>query len=114
MGARVAMAKFAYCIAEEVRMIIQFVKFKSALSHAEVMRVMKGRAIQFRTLPGLVQKYYGHEKQTGDFSGVYFWDCERSLREFQQTDLARTIPSAYKVESPPRIEFFDVLFPLRD
>jgi hypothetical protein len=94
-------------------MIIQFVKFKSGLPNAEVQRVMKERAPPFRMLPGLVQKYYGREKRTGDFTGVYFWDCEQSLREFQQTDLARTIPSAYEVESPPRIEFFDVLFPLR-
>jgi heme-degrading monooxygenase HmoA len=94
-------------------MIIQFVKFKSGLSDAEVQRVMKERAPQFRALPGLVQKYYGHEKQTGEFTGVYYWDSEQSMREFQQTELARTIPAAYKVESPPRIEFFEVLFPLR-
>jgi heme-degrading monooxygenase HmoA len=95
-------------------MIIQFVKFNSHLSNAEVQQVMKARALQFRALPGLVQKYYGHEKQTGEFTGVYFWDSEQSMHEFQQTDLARTIPVAYKVKSPPRIEFFDVLFPLRD
>lgn len=55
----------------------------------------------------------GHERQTGHFTGVYFWDSEQSMRELQQTDLARTIPVAYKVKGPPRIEFFDVLFPLR-
>jgi hypothetical protein len=35
------------------------------------------------------------------------------MREFQETELARTIPVAYKVEGKPRIEFFEVLFPLR-
>lgn len=94
-------------------MIIQFVKFKSGLSDVDVQRVMKERATQFRALPGLVQKYYGHEKKTGEFTGIYFWDSEQSMREFQQTELARTIPVAYKVETPPRIEFFEVLFPLR-
>lgn len=74
---------------------------------------MKERAPQFRALPGLVQKYYGRETQTGEFTGIYLWDSEQSLREFQQTELARSIPEAYKVESPPRIEFFEVLFPLR-
>lgn len=94
-------------------MIIQFVKFKSNLSDNEVQRVMKERALQFRALPGLVQKYYGYEKQTGKFTGIYLWDSEQSMREFQETELARTIPIAYKVESQPRIEFFEVLFPLR-
>lgn len=94
-------------------MIVQFVKFKSGLTDAEVERVMKERAPQFRALPGLVQKYYVREKQTGEISGIYFWDSEQSMREFQQTELARTIPSAYKVEGQPRIEFFEVMFPLR-
>jgi heme-degrading monooxygenase HmoA len=94
-------------------MIIQFVKFKSGLAAADVQRVMKERAPRFRALPGLVQKYYGHEKETGEFTGIYFWDSEQSMREFQQTELARTIPAAYEVESRPRVEFFEVLFPLR-
>lgn len=94
-------------------MIIQFVKFKSTLSDADVQQVMKDRAPRFRALPGLVQKYYGHEKQTGEFTGIYLWDSEQSLREFQQTELARTIPVAYKADGSPRIEIFDVLFPLR-
>ena len=94
-------------------MIIQFVKFKSGLSDNEVQRVMKERAPKFRALPGLVQKYYGHEKQTGEFTGIYLWDSEQSMREFRETELARTIPVAYKAEGKPRIEFFEILFPLR-
>ena len=94
-------------------MIIQFVKFKSRLSAADVQRVMKERAPRFRALPGLVQKYYGHEQQTGEFTGIYLWDSVQSMREFQQTELARTIPVAYEVAGAPRIEIFEVLFPLR-
>lgn len=94
-------------------MIIQFVKFKSGLSDAEVRQVMEERAPRFRALPGLVQKYYGHEKKTGEFTGIYLWDSEQSMREFQETDLARTIPAAYKVKGQPRIEIFDVVMPLR-
>lgn len=94
-------------------MIIQFVKFKSGLADVDVQRVMNERAPRFRQLPGLVQKYYGHERGTGEFTGVYFWDSEQSMREFQQSELARSIPVAYKVAAPPRGEFFEVLFPLR-
>jgi len=94
-------------------MIIQFVKFKSGLSKDEVQRVMNERAPKFRALPGLVQKYYGHEKETGELTGIYLWDSEQSMQEFQETELARTIPVAYKVEGKPRIEFFEILFPLR-
>lgn len=94
-------------------MIIQFIKFKSGLSDSEVQQVLKERAPRFRAIPGLIQKYYGHEKQTGEYTGIYLWDSEQSLREFRDTELARTIPVAYKVEGEPRVETFEVLFPLR-
>jgi hypothetical protein len=42
-------------------MFILTVKFRSALSHEEVLSIMEERAPEFRALPGLVQKYYGHE-----------------------------------------------------
>jgi hypothetical protein len=94
-------------------MMIQFVKFKSGLSPADVQRVMRERAPRFRALPGLVQKYYAADPQTGEFCGMYFWDSAESLREFQQTELARTIPVAYEVIDRPRVEVLEVMFPLR-
>jgi hypothetical protein len=94
-------------------MIIQFVKFPSGLSEAEVRRTMEERAPQFRALPGLLQKYYGRERASGEFCGIYLWDSEESLAAFRASELARSIPAAYRVARPPRVELFDVLFPLR-
>jgi heme-degrading monooxygenase HmoA len=93
--------------------IVQFVKFKSGLSDEDAKRVLRERAPQFRAIPGLVQKYYGVEKETGEYTGIYLWDSEESLKEFQKSELARTIPTAYKAATTPRIELFDILFPLR-
>ena len=39
------------------RMIIQIVKFKSALSDDEVLKVTKERKTQFQSIPGLLQEY---------------------------------------------------------
>jgi heme-degrading monooxygenase HmoA len=94
-------------------MIIQMVKFRSGLSDEAVRRVMEERAPQFRALPGLLQKWYVREPATGEFSGIYLWDSEESLRAYRSSELARTIPGAYAVAGPPRIEIFEVLFPLR-
>jgi heme-degrading monooxygenase HmoA len=94
-------------------MIVQFVKFPSGLSEAEVRRTMEERAPQFRALPGLLQKYYGRERESGEFCGIYIWDSEASLAAFRASELARSIPDAYQVARQPRIEIFDVLFPLR-
>jgi heme-degrading monooxygenase HmoA len=94
-------------------MIVQFVKFPSGLSEQQVRQTMEDRAPQFRALPGLVQKYYGRERESGEFCGIYIWDSEESLAAFRASDLARSIPAAYQVTSQPRVELFDVLFPLR-
>ena len=94
-------------------MIIQTVKFKSALSEAEVQRVMEERAPQFRALPGLLQKYYLRDNQTGEVGAVYIWDSEESLHAYRQSDLARTIASAYKAVEQPRVEIFETVLILR-
>ncbi len=94
-------------------MIIQFVRFKSELPFDEAEKVMKERAPEFRAIPGLIQKFYGIEKETGELTGIYFWDSEESIREFRQTELARTIPTAYKAAETPNIELFDVMYILR-
>jgi hypothetical protein len=92
--------------------VIQFVKFSSPLTDEETRSVMERRAPEFRQVPGLFQKYYGREVGTGDVCGIYIFDSEDSLRAFRETELARTIPRAYQIESP-RIEVFELLFPLR-
>ena len=75
-------------------MIIQTVKFKRGISDAEVRRTMEERAPQFRALRGLLQKYYVREAGSGEYSGIYLWDCEGSLLTFRSCDLARSIPAA--------------------
>ncbi|MFQ5912548.1 MAG: YdhR family protein [Nitrospinota bacterium] len=94
-------------------MLVQFVKFKSGLSDAEVRQTMEGRAPQFRALPGLLQKYYVRENETGEYAGIYFWDSEESMREFRQSELARTIPIVYKAVGQPRVEVLEMVLALR-
>ena len=94
-------------------MIIQTVKLKSALSETEIQRVMEERAPQFRALPGLLQKYYLRDSKTGEIGAVYIWDSEESLRAYRQSNLARTIASAYQAVEQPRIEIFETILTLR-
>lgn len=94
-------------------MYVQFVKFKSGLADEQVRRTIEKRAPQFRALPGLVQKYYVREPETGEYAGIYFWESEEALNEFRTSDLARSIPEAYEVVGAPRVEILEVLCPLR-
>jgi heme-degrading monooxygenase HmoA len=94
-------------------MIVQMVKYKSGLSDEEVRRVIAERAPQYEALAGLRQKLYIREPETGEYGGIYVWEDEQSMREFRQSDLAATIPEAYRVEGEPRVEIFEVVSILR-
>lgn len=87
---------------------------KSDLSGDELTERYRERMSQFRDLPGLVQKYYARDESTGDWAGIYFWDSEESLSAYLESDLRKTIPSAYELTEPPRIERYalhDILRP---
>ena len=94
-------------------MIIRLVKFKSALSDAEVLKKYDERAPRYRKLPGLIQKYYIKDRQTGEHGAVYLWDSMKSMEEFQNSDLSSSIPEAYKIIGQPRIEVLDLVYTLR-
>jgi heme-degrading monooxygenase HmoA len=94
-------------------MIIRLVKFRSALSDAEVLKLYEQRAPQYRKLSGLLQKYYIKDRQTGEHGAVYLWDSVQSMEEFQRSELSRSIPEAYKIVGEPRIEVLDLVYTLR-
>jgi heme-degrading monooxygenase HmoA len=95
-------------------MILQTVTFSSGLDEEELLRIAHERAQQFRALPGLLQKYYVKGDEPGQYKGVYIWESPEALEEFRRSDLAASIPKAYKALAPPRVERLEILFPLRD
>jgi heme-degrading monooxygenase HmoA len=95
------------------RVIVQLVKYKTGLSDEEAAKTIAERAPQYEALPGLRQKLYIREQGTGEYGGIYVWEDEDSMREFRQSDLAASIPDAYRVEGEPRVEIFNVVSILR-
>jgi heme-degrading monooxygenase HmoA len=95
-------------------MIIQIIKFETALSEEEILATAKERAEQFLLLPGLLQKYYTKLDQPNKYAGVYIWDSMESLNSYRESNLAASIPTAYKVIGSPTIEILDTLFQLRE
>jgi hypothetical protein len=90
---------------------ILFVRIKSELDAQEFDRRLLERRPLFHEVPGLVQKIYGREDATGDVCGIYFFESKEALEAFRETELARTIPTAYEAVDVRR-EIYDVLYPL--
>lgn len=89
-----------------------FVRLKSNLDKAALERCVNERKPRFLEVPGLIQKIYGRDERTGEVCGICFFENKESLAAYRETDLARTIPTAYET-AEVRIEVYDVLFPLR-
>lgn len=98
---------------ETVGKIIQIVKLRTFLEEDEVLKIAKERAPQFKAIPGLIQKYYVRASPPHHFAGVYIWDSMESLQSFRESELAASIPQAYKLIEAPEIELLDVMFELR-
>jgi Putative mono-oxygenase ydhR len=90
---------------------VLFVRITSGLDADEFDRRLAERRPRFRSVPGLVQKIYGRDPDTGDVCGIYFFENAEALVAFRETELARTIPAAYAATDVRR-ELYEVLYPL--
>ena len=92
--------------------VILYVRIKSDLDPMELERRLNERKPRFLEVPGLIQKIYGRDEATGDVCGLYFFENQQALNAFRETELAKTIPTAYEATDIRR-EVYDVLYPLR-
>jgi heme-degrading monooxygenase HmoA len=86
---------------------------KSKLSHDEFERRYKERMPQFRDVRGLLQKYYSYDSSTEEWAGIYLWESEEAAAAYLESDLRKTISSAYELTQPPRVERFPIIDVLR-
>lgn len=91
---------------------ILYVRIKSDLEPEELERRLNERKPRFLEVPGLIQKIYGRDEATGDACGIYFFENKEALAAFRDTELAKTIPTAYEATDIRR-EVYEVLYPLR-
>ncbi|WP_347310974.1 hypothetical protein [Defluviimonas sp. SAOS-178_SWC] len=94
-------------------MFMQFVQFETSLTEREVLNIAEARSPEFRALPSLVQKFYLKSAKPNHYGGLYLWDSAEAIAEFRQSDLAKTIPSVYKIVGAPNVGIHELLFPLR-
>lgn len=92
--------------------VILYVRATSKLETSELDKRLLERRPRFKDVPGLMQKVYGRDKSTGAVCGIYFFEDQKALNAFRETDLAKTIASAYEVDDI-RVESYDFLYSLQ-
>ena len=91
------------------------VKFNSTLSPEELMDVCQEDLEIFRSVPGLLQKYYITEEFTGAISGIYIFETKRARESFWTSELAKNIPARYGVIlNTLRVEQYDMAIVLNN
>jgi hypothetical protein len=95
-------------------MIVQFVQFETTLSEEEVLAVAKERATEFQAIPDLVQKFYMKLDKPNHFGGFYIWKSRKAMMAYRESELAKSIPPAYKIVGPPVVNVYEMLFLLRE
>ena len=94
--------------------IMLLVRLQSELVEEELLEIARNRTPQFRSIPGLIQKYYTRTQNSGEYIGVYIWDSMESVKKYRESELAATIAKAYKLTGPPTMEVVDIMFELRE
>lgn len=91
------------------------VKFHSTLPSEALINVCEQNLESFRNVPGLVQKYYIAEENTGAISGFYIFETTSAREAFWTSDLAKDIPARYGViPETLRVERYDMAIVLND
>lgn len=91
---------------------ILFVRIKSDVDLDELDRRIEERRPRFLEVPGLLQKIYARDEASGDTCGIYFFESKEALAAYRESELAKTIPTAYEA-TEFRPEVYEVLFPLK-
>lgn len=91
------------------------VKFRSSFDPEKLIRTCSEDLVQFRQVPGLIQKYYLSEPSTGAISGIYIFENEAARTAFWDSGLAKGIPARYGVILDSlRVEQFEMAIVLND
>jgi len=90
---------------------ILYVRIRTDLDPEEMGRRLEARRPRFLEVPGLLQKIYGRDPATGEICGIYFFADQASLAAYRDSELAKSIPTAYEAVDVRR-EVYEVLYPL--
>ena len=94
-------------------MIVMIVRFRSRMSDQEVLQTYEARAPRYRATAGLAQKYYLRFPETGEHGAVYLWESDAALKEFRESELGRTISTAYQIQGASDVQIAEVVMTLR-
>jgi hypothetical protein len=91
------------------------VKFTTSLRLEELNELCQADLEYFRSVRGLIQKYYIVDSSTKTVNGIYLFESKTSRASYWASKLARSMPKRYGlVPGTLRVENFDVMIVLNE
>jgi hypothetical protein len=91
------------------------VRFNSNYSLEELNEIYLADLDTFRSVPGLVQKYFITEEYSDAISSIYLFESKTTRSAFSASDHARELPSRYKmIPDSIRVEYYNMLIVLHE
>lgn len=91
------------------------IRFTSNYSLEELNEICLADLENFRSVPGLVQKYYITEEYSEFISNIYMFESKSTRAAFSASDFAKEIPSRYSmIPDTIRVEYYDMLIVLNE
>ncbi len=91
------------------------VKFKSTYDAKELKGLFQKHLQLFKDVPGLLEKYYLAEGNTGASGGIYIFESKTARDAFWNSELAKDIPGTYGVILDTlRVEQFEVVIDMNE
>lgn len=88
-------------------MVTAIVRFTlpASTTRAQAAELFKGSAPRYRTLPGLIRKYYLFSEQGPTGGGVYLWKSREAAEQVYSAEWRQMIRERYGVE--PEVTYYD-------
>lgn len=88
-------------------MIVAYITFKPAkkLSREEAKKIFTGTSERYRTIPGLVRKYYLFDDANATVGGAYLWETLEAAQKTYNEDWQKFIFNTY--QATPEIRYFE-------
>jgi hypothetical protein len=91
------------------------VKFTTSLRLDELNELCQADLDYFRSVRGLIQKYYIVDAQTRTVNCIYLFDTKTARASYWASKLARSMPRRYGlIPGTLRVEHFDVMIILNE
>ncbi|HZZ74580.1 MAG TPA: hypothetical protein VFE04_01560 [Puia sp.] len=91
------------------------VKFNTSLKLDELNELCLADLEYFRSVRGLIQKYYIVDSPTKTVNGIYLFETKISRAAYWASKLARSMPKRYGlIPGTLRVEQFDVMIILNE